>query len=92
MNTRHAVFRVALLALLIVVVCGLQGPVHVQAQGDATPKSRPRSAPAAQEDGDQQAREINRQLDEILEIQATILARYDELMEEIVAVKARASR
>jgi len=35
---------------------------------------------------------INKQLDEILEVQATILKRYDELMEELRVVKVRASQ
>lgn len=54
--------------------------------------SRGRPVPATSDDEDQDIRAITKQLDEILEVQAVILQRYDELMEELQVIKVRASR
>ena len=54
--------------------------------------SRPiRQLPATDEELKAKQR-IDKQLDEILEVQAAILQRYDELMEELQVVKVRASQ
>jgi len=43
-------------------------------------------------DEEAKVKRINKQLDEILAVQETILKRYDELMEELRIIKVRASQ
>jgi len=74
-----------------VVVVGCLGVLGLQVWVGAEPQSRPFQGHTTDEEM-QAKQHIEKQLDEILEVQAAILARYDELMEELVAVKARASR
>ncbi|MDP3703551.1 MAG: hypothetical protein Q8R78_04125 [Candidatus Omnitrophota bacterium] len=53
---------------------------------------RPRPVSVTNVDEEKKLKDINKQLEEILEVQATILTRYDELMAELDIVKVRASR
>ena len=64
---------------------GLQLWVH------AEPQARPRRV-ADEEEALKTKQRIEKQLDEILAVQADILKRYDELMAELEIVKVRASR
>lgn len=53
---------------------------------------RPRSPRVTGADEEAKVKRLNKQLDEILEVQAAILKRYDELMAELEIVKVRASQ
>ena len=53
-------------------------------------RSRPDSGVGSEEEA--KLKRLNKQLDDILEVQAAILKRYDELMEDLRIVKVRASQ
>ena len=60
--------------------------------GPGRPPRPPGLDRAANAEDEAKVKRLNKQLDEILEVQATILQRYDELMAELAIVKVRASQ
>lgn len=54
--------------------------------------AEPRPSRATNTNEEMEAKRIDKQLDEILAVQETILKRYDELMEELQIIKIRATR
>ena len=84
-------------SIMVIGCLGLYGlPAGVRAEPSSV-VGDPRVGRARQEsvtnvDEEKQLKEINKQLDEILEVQTTILQRYDELMEQLQIVKVRSSR
>ncbi len=83
-----------LAAVGCLVLLGLQMWVYAkpQSQGGGTEEPRPRSIRVTNTNEEITAKRIDKQLDEILEVQTAILKRYDELMEELQIVKTRATR
>lgn len=82
MRTPHRCWRyLAIVGCLCVL--GLDNGVGVP---------RARSPRVAGTDEEAKVKRINKQLDEILEVQAAILKRYDELMEELRIVKIRSTQ
>lgn len=86
----HALWR-GLTAISFAGVLGLQVGVDAE-PNSAGGESRARRVDVASAEQEKTLKDINKQLDEILEVQAAILQRYDELMQELQAVKVRASR
>ena len=83
--------RLAGLGLLLALGLGLHAAGFAQDEETAARSTRPRSATRSSQQGGGADAKLDAKLDEILANQQRILARLDEVMEELKIIKIRAT-